>query len=102
MLFIKVGRKPEARPLMEHGGSFKIPMMGQTGLQVQGFRKTPTEIRVALSLLCGLVALLTPIAKAEQTKTIFNPFTGKLDYITTLSTTTITNQFSGCSGTQYL
>ena len=41
-------------------------------------------------LLSGLlVALACTISRAEPTKTVFNPFTGKLDYITTISTASI-------------
>lgn len=43
--------------------------------------------------LCGTVALLiltaSSVCIAEQTKTVYNPFTSKLDYITALTTTSI-------------
>ena len=39
-------------------------------------------------LLCGIIALLhTPTANAEATKTVFNPFTGRLDFITSVNST---------------
>lgn len=43
---------------------------------------------VAGLLSFGITALLTPTANAEPTKTVFNPFTGKLDYITKIDTST--------------
>jgi hypothetical protein len=39
-------------------------------------------------ILLGLL-LLPAVGRAEQTKTLFNPFTGKFDYITALSTNSI-------------
>lgn len=38
---------------------------------------------------CLLLLLLASSIHAETTKTVFNPFTGKLDFITTLSSTTL-------------
>ena len=43
------------------------------------------QLLVSLSL----AALLASSAMAEKTKTVFNPFTGKLDYITVLDTSSI-------------
>ena len=71
-------------------------MTDQTDLQVRHSRKTRTVTPVALSLLCGIIALLSPTAKAETTKTVWNPFTGRLDFITSLNGLNWPTTGSGC------
>jgi hypothetical protein len=68
-------------------------MTVQIGLQGLGFRRMLTGIRVALLLSFGIIALPTATLNAETTKTVYNPFTGKLDYITSLSTAATAGRF---------
>lgn len=71
-------------------------MMAQTDLQEADSHRMRMVTRVVHSLSLGITALLSltvSSAFAETTKTVFNPFTGKLDYITSLSTTATSGTF---------
>lgn len=80
------------------GVLFKIPMTFQTDLLDQ-----VSLPGLLLFLLVGIyelamripkfffILLLTSVCSAESTKTIFNPFTQKLDYITRIDTGTVIN-----------
>lgn len=61
-------------------------MTDQTGLRGRLFRKLVVLPAVLLAFL-GPLALRTLTANAESTKTVFSPFTGKLDYITAVNGT---------------
>lgn len=61
-------------------------MMGQIGLLTRAFRKL-AAIPVALFLSFGIIGLHSATANAESTKTVFSPFTGKLDFITAVNGT---------------
>ena len=63
-------------------------MIVQTDLLHRQCRRTIAATLLGLFLLFGTVALLTRILKAETTKTVYNPFTGKLDFITKIDTGT--------------
>ena len=42
-------------------------------------------------MIASILSLFIGLAQAESVKTIFNPFSGKLDFITTLSSTTLSS-----------
>jgi hypothetical protein len=66
-------------------------MMGQIDLQDRDFPKTLTVTPVAGFRLFGIIALLILIPNLGYSYgTVFNPFTGKLDFVTILTTTTVT------------
>jgi hypothetical protein len=90
MPYTSGGPRREVQHRMQHGGLFTILTMGRIVLPDLGFLKMRTVTLPVLLLLFGTIVRLTPSARAETTKTIFNPFTGKLDFITALSSTTLT------------